>query len=505
MKKIILTILFGCLSFAYPNLALAEDMPLSDVVINECTTDLQCPPTSFCLPKTVTSGSTCLSKRGSSVTCTRNEECKSNNCQGAEGTKTCVDPSTGAGAFKVQFVAPTLEINIPTLKPFTTSGIQLPDAAGYVYFPFLGQYIAAIFRWSLLIAGTLATVIIIFGGLIYMTSGGNAQRTKDAKERMAHALLGLILLLASYTILYVINPDLVSFKSLKVQIINRIEFADDPAAMKTPKDGPACTGENDPSMKSPIGAKTYLGQLDTLACGTRAAKKDIKYIVLHEGARTTASTVNVFKSRHVSSHYSIDRDGTIDQLVGEEKTAWHAGAINQFSIGIDLSIAQNCPGGGRTPECTITDQQYEALKKLIPSLVSRTGTEYSDGSVIGHCQVTGTDHIDPRNFDWSKIGLNNSAHYTDPTNFNSKCKIVFDWATYKQTYLKEIGTEPFGCCGITKEILNASGDKFTNDPFQQELTEKQCTAKENQINLEMGANIKTSKTWFKGSCYGYGE
>ena len=224
MKKIILTILFGCLSFAYPNLALAEDMPLSDVVINECTTDLQCPPTSFCLPKTVTSGSTCLSKRGSSVTCTRNEECKSNNCQGAEGTKTCVDPSTGAGAFKVQFVAPTLEINIPTLKPFTTSGIQLPDAAGYVYFPFLGQYVEAIFRWMLLVAGTVAVVIMMVGGFIYMTAGGNKQRVDEGKHRFTHALFGLLLLLGSYTILYIINPGLVEFRSLKIKVLEREEL-----------------------------------------------------------------------------------------------------------------------------------------------------------------------------------------------------------------------------------------------------------------------------------------
>lgn len=393
-----------------------------------------------------------------------------------------------------QAIAPKPEVDIPTLKPFTTTTIK-PDSEGYIYIPFLGQYIAAIFRWSLLIAGIIASVLIMFGGFVYMTSGGNAQRAKEGKERAAQALLGLILLLASYSILYIFNPDLVSFKSLKIQVIERIDVPEDFEAMPTPSGGPACTGPNDKSKASPDGNKTYLGQLDNQACGTRDLKK-ILYIVLHEGGSSTQSTVSIFKSRHVSSHYSIDRDGTIYQLAGEEKTAWHAGAINQFSIGIDLSITKNFPLKGKCPldKCTWTDEQYQAVNQLINSIINRTGARKDSNSIIGHCQVTGTDHTDPRNFDWTKIGLSNADHYENG-NVQDKCKIIFDYAKQKE-YLKQYSPENFvetGCC----MVISTSGGDF--DPFLSELTQKSCDEKEKELQLA-NPGLTLYKSWAKKSC-----
>ncbi|MCX6778821.1 MAG: pilin [Candidatus Magasanikbacteria bacterium] len=121
--------------------------------------------------------------------------------------------------FKFQAVAPVLQINIPTLQPFTTSGIKQPDAAGYIYLPFLGQYLIAIFRWVLLVCGTIAAVLIMAGGFVYMTAGGNKQKVDEGKDRIMHALGGLLIILGSYSILYIINPGLVEFRSLKLQVI----------------------------------------------------------------------------------------------------------------------------------------------------------------------------------------------------------------------------------------------------------------------------------------------
>ena len=47
----------------------------------------------------------------------------------------------------------------------------------------------------------------------------------------------------------------------------------------------------------------------------------------------------VLEKRGISTHFIIDNDGTIVQLVDTNDTAWHAGKGNKYSIGIDISNA----------------------------------------------------------------------------------------------------------------------------------------------------------------------
>jgi len=157
--------------------------------------------------------------------CYKNEQCLSNNCGTGQGKeKKCIASDTGAGYLKFTPTAPTLEVDVPTLQPFTTAGMEKPDAEGNIYIPFIGQYIVGIYKWALLVAGIIATVMIILGGFTYLTSGGDATQAGQGKERITGAVFGLILLVSSYMILYLINPDLVKFKSLKINVIKPIEL-----------------------------------------------------------------------------------------------------------------------------------------------------------------------------------------------------------------------------------------------------------------------------------------
>lgn len=63
-----------------------------------------------------------------------------------------------------------------------------------------------IFNWSIGIGGTIALGIIIFGGVLYITSAGNGSRQDNAKEWIWAAVCGLILLAAGYIILNTVNP-----------------------------------------------------------------------------------------------------------------------------------------------------------------------------------------------------------------------------------------------------------------------------------------------------------
>lgn len=51
--------------------------------------------------------------------------------------------------------------------------------------------------WLLLIAGALAIVMVILGGVRYMVSMGNPQQTEGAKKTIMYALIGLIVIVLS--------------------------------------------------------------------------------------------------------------------------------------------------------------------------------------------------------------------------------------------------------------------------------------------------------------------
>lgn len=61
------------------------------------------------------------------------------------------------------------------------------------------------------IAGGLAVIRIVIGGVQYMTTDAWNGKA-DAKSTIQQALLGLLLAMASYTILYTLNPDLLNIK-----------------------------------------------------------------------------------------------------------------------------------------------------------------------------------------------------------------------------------------------------------------------------------------------------
>ena len=81
----------------------------------------------------------------------------------------------------------------------------------------IGNYIKAIHNYLLAIVGLLATIVLMASGIIWMTAGGNTERISQAKGWMTGALTGLVLMLFSYIILRIINPNLVNFKIANIE------------------------------------------------------------------------------------------------------------------------------------------------------------------------------------------------------------------------------------------------------------------------------------------------
>jgi hypothetical protein len=96
-------------------------------------------------------------------------------------------------------------------------GCSIPDGkGGYELKTFdasqpnnMGVYLNLMIKLFIGLCAVLSVVMIIIGGLEYMTS--ELVHTKEAgKEKIVNALLGLLIALGAYTLLYTINPDLLN-------------------------------------------------------------------------------------------------------------------------------------------------------------------------------------------------------------------------------------------------------------------------------------------------------
>jgi N-acetyl-anhydromuramyl-L-alanine amidase AmpD len=140
---------------------------------------------------------------------------------------------------------------------------------------------------------------------------------------------------------------------------------------------------------------------------------------------------NIFIDYETSSHYLIDREGEIHQLVPESLVAFHAGSVgslpefpeyenklNDYSIGIELMgigtenemstmVSTDVYNSISPGHIGFTDQQYQALNVLTDDILTRNTLIKKDRNhIIGHSEYAPDRKTDPGVlFDWSKLGL----------------------------------------------------------------------------------------------------
>lgn len=114
---------------------------------------------------------------------------------------------------------PTLQIRIPGLN--ITDGVKIieKDGGTYLQSTIFQQYLTAVYRYSIVAISILAVVMIMVAGIQWLTSGGSPDKIGAAKKRIGGAIIGMILSVGSYTILYTINPYLTGFSSLETLYI----------------------------------------------------------------------------------------------------------------------------------------------------------------------------------------------------------------------------------------------------------------------------------------------
>ncbi len=67
------------------------------------------------------------------------------------------------------------------------------------------KLVANFLKWTLSVAGSIALIMLVIGGIMYITSAGDQQKATSAKKMIMVTIGGLMLVLLSYSILVVLN------------------------------------------------------------------------------------------------------------------------------------------------------------------------------------------------------------------------------------------------------------------------------------------------------------
>lgn len=70
--------------------------------------------------------------------------------------------------------------------------------------------IASIINVALSLLGIIVLVIIIYGGFLWMTAGGNDERVGEAKKWIFGGIIGLVIILSAYAIAQFVISNLVT-------------------------------------------------------------------------------------------------------------------------------------------------------------------------------------------------------------------------------------------------------------------------------------------------------
>ena len=72
------------------------------------------------------------------------------------------------------------------------------------FFTDIGELINGVLNFVMVIAALLVFMYLIWGGIEWITSGGDKGKTESARNKITSAVVGLIVLAASYAILLIV-------------------------------------------------------------------------------------------------------------------------------------------------------------------------------------------------------------------------------------------------------------------------------------------------------------
>ena len=113
------------------------------------------------------------------------------------------------------WVMPDPKIRIPGMKDLSNMTPVCSEDTGVCQMPWISEY-----KYAIGAVAILATVVMMIGGVVWITAAGSQTRIGEAKQWIGGALTGLVLVFSSYMILNIVNPDLVRFKPITIKKVD---------------------------------------------------------------------------------------------------------------------------------------------------------------------------------------------------------------------------------------------------------------------------------------------
>ncbi len=107
--------------------------------------------------------------------------------------------------FAFLFLFPVFGLGTEIRYPSVPSA-NVPAASST--FPEYAKYLVNL---AFIVSGIIALAVLVRAGFLYLTSAGDIDQIEQAKRKIVAGLLGIIIILSSYLILFTINPDLVEW------------------------------------------------------------------------------------------------------------------------------------------------------------------------------------------------------------------------------------------------------------------------------------------------------
>ncbi|MDE2001619.1 MAG: hypothetical protein KGI60_03605 [Patescibacteria group bacterium] len=166
--------------------------------------------------------------------------------------------------------------------------------------PTLASYIIRLYQFGLMIVGLFAFASIIYGALKYILSAGSMADQGDAKDQITQAIVGLLLLLGAFVLLYTINPNLVNIQNPALEPLNlsALPSAGMPTGAGTPQVAGSGSGSGDPLCKLAVNASIGIG----ISANTQYGSQQAAQTTLGSTTQNAISgAINALSGQHTGS------------------------------------------------------------------------------------------------------------------------------------------------------------------------------------------------------------
>jgi len=270
---------------------------------------------------------------------------------------------------------PNISVRIPGFTAFRSIKCEETATGQDCFVPWLADYMKALYTYGIGVIVIFAIIVMMIGGVVWLTAGGNEEKISNAKGWVAGSLFGILIALSSYMILNIVNPALTELSPIKLASISKENL--DVLQQLPPED---LTPEFTDKPQGPVGVSNAQYKVPILYQGRYTSEK--------YGSKIPGAGCGVTSLTMVLNYYNINNTPiqTADEVSGKywnvagDCCGWRGGMPGFKNILEKHGLKTKSVGG----PCDMAD--VLPLLKYGPVIVSVTG----NGK--GRCPYTGGGH-----------------------------------------------------------------------------------------------------------------